>query len=881
MADTVASTTGPQTLRVSPWREAAASLLRGNKYAIAIPLLLALLAVGWPLLDQNAYWLQQGCLIAVLALVVSGVNLSFGFAGELQLGQIFMFAVGAYLTMILASRGVVTDIVALMLIGGLSAAVIGLIVAIPSLRIGGWSLAMASFFLVILIPDLASNLSKYTGGLNGLTNIPYPEIFGNTLGPVGLYEVTAIVTVIWFTCYRNLITSRYGVVFRVMRTSPVLAQSLGYSNIGLKTTVYALGAFPAGVAGCLFGYVSLIVQPGQFSLTLCIGAVAASVLGGSESVYGIFLGAALLQLGPEESVSFATYAPIAYGLFLILAAVVLRQGVAGLATSAAHRLAAWLAPEPAVVVSSDEPASERRHDLPPVRGFPLDVQGISKSFGGVKALRDVTLHADPGQVTALIGSNGSGKTTLLNLICGYNSPDAGTIRIDGQDVTTLRAHQIAHRGVGRTFQTPSIPTGVSVRDVVASGGYYRDHVGFASSTLRLPRYWRALRGDRAKAAALLEQVGLGRLALTEAAKLPLGTRRLVEVLRSLCAGPGVVLLDEPASGLNEEEVTRLGEILRSVAAAGTTVILIEHNFRFVTSVSDQIHVLHLGQLLASGTPQEVRRDPRVIDSYLGQSPEASLEDGAIVAASRRTPTVVSHEPLLRVENIDSGYGDLRVLRGLSLDVIPGTIEVVLGRNGVGKTTLLKAIAGLLPVSEGSVLLENHAVGHARPYRRAAAGICLVQEGKRIFRQRTVWQNVMLGSYSVRMSRAERSQWCEKIIGDFPALVERRDQRAGGLSGGQQQMVALAQALASRPKVLLLDEPSAGLAPAIVDDLFQRLRALTDEGLTVLLVEQLAEKALSIADHVTVLDAGRIIASGPVDEFNDRAALDAAYFGASH
>ena len=178
-----------------------------------------------------------------------------------------------------------------------------------------------------------------------------------------------------------------------------------------------------------------------------------------------------------------------------------------------------------------------------------------------------------------------------------------------------------------------------------------------------------------------------------------------------------------------------------------------------------------------------------------------------------------------MENIDSGYGDLRVLRGLSLDVIPGTIEVVLGRNGVGKTTLLKAIAGLLPVSEGSVMLENNAVGHARPYRRAAAGICLVQEGKRIFRQRTVWQNVMLGSYSVRMSRAERSQWCERIIGDFPALVERRDQRAGGLSGGQQQMVALAQALASRPKVLLLDEPSAGLAPAIVDDLFQRLRAL--------------------------------------------------------
>jgi branched-chain amino acid transport system permease protein len=175
MANTAASKTVAQAPRVAPWREAAASLLRGNRYAIAIPLVLAVVAIGWPLLDQNAYWLQQGCLIAVLALVVSGVNLSFGFAGELQLGQIFMFAVGAYLTMILASHGVVTDIIALMLIGGLSAAVIGLIVAVPSLRIGGWSLAMASFFLVILVPDLASDLSKYTGGLNGLTNIPYPQ----------------------------------------------------------------------------------------------------------------------------------------------------------------------------------------------------------------------------------------------------------------------------------------------------------------------------------------------------------------------------------------------------------------------------------------------------------------------------------------------------------------------------------------------------------------------------------------------------------------------------------------------------------------------------------------------------------------------------------
>jgi branched-chain amino acid transport system permease protein len=873
------------------WRRGLISLLADGPVSLTIPLVLAVLAILLPAFYTGAYWIRELSLIAVLALVVSGVNLSFGYAGELQLGQVFMYATGAYVTMILAVHGT-TDIIALMLIGGIVAVAVGILIAVPAMRIGGWSLAMASFFLVITIPDLAAIFSKWTGGLNGLTGVPIPTLLGHQLSNSGLYEVTAIVAILWFACYRNLVTSRYGVVFRVLRESPVLTRSLGYSPAKLKTTVYALGAFPAGVAGCLFGFVSLIVEPGTFGLTLGIGIVAASVLGGTESVYGVFIGAALLQLGPEKSVSFATYAPVVYGGFLIVAATVLRGGAARLGRVATSRAIRWLQPGAPVPVPTgdavpriegepyplEEAAANQANGraatplkLPPVRGQRISVDNVSKSFGGLAALAGVTLTAEPGQVTGLIGSNGSGKTTLLNVICGYVPANGGTVKLDGNVITRLKPHQVARLGVGRTFQTPTMPRGVSVRDVVASGRYAADHIGFLASILRLPRYRRAQRADRQEAGELLRLAGIERFADQDASSLPLGTRRLVEVARTLCARPSVVLLDEAASGLNDTEVAGLAMLVRAMAEAGATVIVIEHNFRFITSVSRTIHVLHLGRLIATGAPEEISRDQQVIESYLGKTADAPRE--------RKTPVVadpVPAAPLLELHGIESGYGDLRVLQGVSMSVPTGSIEAVLGRNGVGKTTLLSTIAGLLPAWRGTVSLLGKPVGGYRSYRRSAAGISLVQEGKRIFRQRTVWQNVVLGTHGLRISGSERQQLCRQVLELFPALRERTSQRAGGLSGGQQQMLAIAQALAARPKVLLLDEPSAGLAPTIVDELFARLRALADDGLTILLVEQLADKALAIADHVTVLDRGKVVTSGAAENFEDTTKLEAAY-----
>ena len=874
------------------WRRRVADLLIGRRGVLVVPAAGAVVLLLLPLF-AGPYWIYQMSLIAVFAMVVSGLNLSFGYAGEVQFGQVFMFALGGYVTMVLATRGF-NEIIPLLVIGGLAAAAVGFVIALPALRIGGWSLAMASFFLVLTIPSLVDIFSRYTGGDNGLIGIPEPMLFGTALGNNALYEVTIIVMLLWLTCYRNLVTSRYGVLFRVLRESPILAQSLGYSTLRLKALAYTLGAVPAGIAGCIYGYVSLIIAPTSFDVNLTIGIVAASVLGGIESVYGIFIGAAIIELGPQESLSFANYAPVAYGVFLIIAAVVLRNGLAGIGKTAALRLSHRLSGEQRGdgVTGASTAITRRftvddlaaRAGLGDLRGATLEVLGVSKAYGGVKALDDVSLTARSGEVTALIGSNGSGKTTLLNAICAYTRLDTGTLRLGDVELSRLSSDRIAAIGVGRTFQTPIVPRGLSVLDTVAAGRFKSEHLSPLAAILRVPRYRRADRTDRREALALLELVGLGDVADREAVGLPLGMRRLLEVARALCSKPRLLLLDEPASGLSDDEVERLCDLIAAAAQAGATVMLIEHNFGFVTMVSHTAHVLHLGRLIASGSAATISQDPMVIQSYLGESPTAERELSAQRAAVVPS-TVVTHErkdqpPVLDVENVESGYGDLRVLRGVSLSLRASHIEVVLGRNGVGKTTLLSAISGQIPLWEGAVRLNGEDIGPRPAYRRAALGIALVQEGKRIFHNRTVWENVVLGTHSLRLSRGARRELCISILEQFPMLRDRSRERASRLSGGQQQMLAIAMALAAQPRVLLLDEPSAGLAPAIVSVVFERLRKLADEGLAIVLVEQLAEKALRIADHVTVLETGRVAASGPPSDFHDLDELHEAYFGAS-
>jgi branched-chain amino acid transport system permease protein len=615
----------------------------------ALPLVLGIVVLFLPQLGAGLSLQRQIILSAILALLVSGLNLSLGYAGELALGGAAVYAVGAYVSGYLGVHGH-TDILLQLGVSGVIALVVGLLSGIPGLRLGNWSLAMTSFFLVLLVPDLIALFPEQTGGRIGLAAIQFPTLFGHALDQQAYYACVIVVTLLWLLVMRNLVVSRHGIAFRVLRQSPVLAASNGMSVYRLKLTAYALSGVPAGFAGTLFANLDHYISPDAFGFALVVSILAASILGGAMSVYGAVAGAAIMQFGPMESTSFQKYALVVYGAFLIVGGVLLSEGLAGICRNllrrAGHVLTRRMSgaqPAQGVVTAADDAGPVAQLDALP--GAALAVTGLSKSFAGLKALSDVTLSAAAGEVTAVIGPNGSGKTTLLNVISGFYRADSGTIVVGDTPPATRRPHELARAGITRTFQTPLVPAGVTVEQAVAAGRYMTEYRSMPSAVLRLPGYRRTRAADHAEARRVLALIGIEDLADVAAASLPLGTRRLLEVARALIAKPRLLLLDEAASGLDEDEVDKLAQLIMRIRDAGGSVILVEHNFRLVLSLADRIHVLAQGRLIASGTADEIENDPAVLREYLGVDPGGD-EDGealetfaaARAEAEQRGPT---------------------------------------------------------------------------------------------------------------------------------------------------------------------------------------------------------------------------------------------------
>lgn len=582
-----------------------------------IPAAIAVVAVFLPYMGLAYSWNRQIQLALILALVVGGLNLSLGYAGELALGQAAMYAAGAYTAGILSVHGH-TGLIVQLLAGGIVALIVGLVTGVPGLRFGSWSLAMTSFFLVLLIPDLLSIFKEHTGGHNGLTGLESPTLLGSEIDDTQFYVVIVVVTILWFVVLRNLVVSRHGIAFRTLKQSPVLASSVGISVYRMKLSGYALGAIPAGLAGVLFANLDLYISPEAFSFTFATAVLAASILGGSASVYGALIGAFVMQIGPNQSTEFQEYALVFYGALLIVCGVLFRGGLAGLASRLVARLDAAAGVRAAAPSSTaGEGDDGAAPELPQVAGAGLVVEGVAKRFGGNQALDGAGLTAPPGRVTALIGPNGSGKTTLLNMVCGYYKADAGRIALGDDDITGIAPHRAARAGIARTFQTPAIPEGITVAEAVSSGRYTSARSSMLSAILRLPGFRRVRAADRDETDRLLAAIGLADRRDAEAASLPLGNRRLLEMARALIGRPSVLLLDEVASGLDEDEVQRLARLIRAIADAGTAVVLVEHNFQLVLSLADSIVVLAQGKVLAEGPPEEIERDPRVMREYLG------------------------------------------------------------------------------------------------------------------------------------------------------------------------------------------------------------------------------------------------------------------------
>jgi ABC-type branched-subunit amino acid transport system ATPase component len=481
-------------------------------------------------------------------------------------------------------------------------------------------------------------------------------------------------------------------------------------------------------------------------------------------------------------------------------------------------------------------------------------------FGGVRAVAELHFTAPPAAVTSLIGPNGAGKTTALNMLGGFYKPTAGGFMLGTQALAGRSTMHIARAGIARSFQTSQLFGTLSVQDNVVLA-MHRGKLGPLLSARRLVDP--AL---RARAAALLAWCGYAGRPDAIAADLPHVDRRLVEIARALAADPEALLLDEPAAGLSREDKTRLSALLRRIADAGVTVLLVEHDMTLVMGLSDQVVVLDAGERLAVGTPSQVQADPAVQAAYLGEQ---------MASSAPRATDAPDRPELLGVGSLVAGYGAEPVLHGIHLQVKQGEFVALLGANGAGKSTLMKALAGLHRPVQGGIHLDGLDLARLGAEQIVGQGVVLVPEGRQVFPELSVLDNIRLGAFLQPEDRDER---VEQQLQRFPRLRERLHQRAGLLSGGEQQMLAIARALMSRPRILLLDEPSLGLAPKVIAELFSALDGLRREGMTLLLVDQMAGLALALADRAYVIEGGRIVAQGTAAQIAADPALAQAYLG---
>ncbi len=536
-------------------------------------------------------------------------------------------------------------------------------------------------------------------------------------------------------------------------------------------------------------------------------------------------------------------------------------------------------------------------------GALLETAGLTRRFGGVTAVDGLDLRVGSGETLGVIGPNGAGKSTLVGLVSGALRADAGRILLDGREVTRLRAPARARLGIGRTHQVPRPFARMSVLENLLLGRVYGARV-------------RAMGEARRQALEILERTGLDDVAGRPAGSLPLLRLKRLELARALALRPRLLLLDEIGAGLIESELPELIELIRSLREEVEAVLVIEHVVEVIQACSDRVAVLDWGRKLVEGAPAEVLRDPEVAAVYLGTTapgpatrpgpdapapPEPAPEArwpgaplagpvrvgpaaspapaaGATVGwgADRRGPPRTG-EPLLRVEGMAVRYGAVRALQDVSLEVRRSEIVTLLGANGAGKTTAARAISGMVPLAAGAVWYGGERIDGQRPDQIVGRGIAHCLEGRHIFADLSVQENLELGGRTTT-DRAERRRRLEAVHDLFPVLAERGRLSGGLLSGGQQQMLAIGRALMAAPEFAVFDEISLGLAPVVVDRLYQALASVNQRGVAMLVIEQNVERGLALADRAYVLEKGRIALHGPPEAIRDHPRLLALHVG---
>jgi branched-chain amino acid transport system permease protein len=577
--------------------------------------LLLLAVVAWLLPYRlNVYWISVADTALLFALLAVGMGLVMGIAGQVNLAQVAFFGVGAYVTAILTTHSGYGFWVA-GLLGLLATVAVGLVVGTPALRIQSHYLGIVTLGLAVAFVDWITN-APVTGGDSGISGIPAPPLLGIDLTSQYLYyylELAVLALGLAFGLF--VVRTPLGRRMRAMRDDALAASASGAEIGVLRMIAFVLASVYGGAAGVLYAGLIHYVAPETFSIANMFLLLAMVIIGGRRSLAGCVTGAIALTVVQQELVNLAARAQLGYGLVVVLVVVFAPTGLAGIP----GRVRGWLGRKR----SGPSMALEPFQPFPPAAasgsGVLLEVSGLVKRFRGVTAVDGVSLTVRHGEILGVVGPNGSGKTTLFNVISGLYRPTGGRVLLDGRVVSGMRPYRISRLGVARTFQHLRLFGDLTVRENLLV-------------TLDRTRTWQSWRyvlwpfgvwrhelSLRRQAAGLLASFGLAQFGSARPGVLPYGIQRRLELARAMAAGPRLLLLDEPAAGLNGEEQRQLAAIVRSIRDSGVTVVLIEHNMGLVMSLCSRVVVLDSGTVIAEGAPAAVARDPAVLEAYLGNA----------------------------------------------------------------------------------------------------------------------------------------------------------------------------------------------------------------------------------------------------------------------
>jgi branched-chain amino acid transport system ATP-binding protein len=775
--------------------------------------------------------------IAIYTLYGAGVNLLVGYTGLVPFGASVFFGCATYAAAVSMLGFLGNEFAAIVFAVAFSivlAAIIGVII----LRRRGLYFSLLTLAFSQIAFEIAFKWTDLTGGENGLQGVPRPMLA--SYPAFHAFVLVSVVAGMWLLW--RIAHAPFGRTLQALRDNEQRVRSLGYDPFRIKLGSFMLMAGVLGYAGALLAFMLQGAYADNLSWQHAGDALLMTVLGGVHQFLGPLWGAIAFVLLQDRLSAITESWWLMFAPIILVFALVSPEGIQGMVQRILRR-SHWtlvrdgIPPRPDLI----EPYQGAHAHLDPSKPI-MTLRGISKRFGSLVTAKDIDLDIHPCRLHSLIGPNGAGKTTLFNMLTGMLRADTGTITFAGQDITRLPAHRRTRLGISRSFQIlsvfPNLTTFENVRVAVQ-----------ARSPLQnaLLRDAHAITEINARAWSLLDAVGLADRAADSCANLAHGQRRLLEIAISLATDAKLLLLDEPLAGLAEADRVVVARLIRSLAETHA-VLLIEHDIDRVLALSDRITVLHQGRLIADGKPAEVGANPAVVTAYLG-----TARDGTPPVRVPAKVVPVALKPLLQVAGLSGGYSGSIVLENLGMTINEGEAVALLGRNGVGKTTTLRAITGTVRASAGSIALDGADITHAKPYQINRLGISLVPEGRRLFPNLTVIENLRLAARPGGAS-------LDEIYDLFPKLKLLQRSKAESLSGGERQMVAIARALMVPARLILLDEPFEGLAPAIVQEVTQALLRLRGR-VAMVIVEHHAETVLSIVDRAYVLVNGTIAYEG--------------------